>query len=53
MGARMDATPDSSLNTRRGVSLFTRLFLLILLCALPPLVGLGWKMMDTNAQALE
>jgi hypothetical protein len=39
--------------TRRGVSLFTRLFLLILACALPPLVGLGWKMMDTNALALE
>ncbi|MFL5355353.1 adenylate/guanylate cyclase domain-containing protein [Archangium sp.] len=37
----------------RGVPLFTRLFLLILLCALPPLVGLGWKMMDTNADALE
>ncbi|MFY0574357.1 hypothetical protein ACN28S_08370 [Cystobacter fuscus] len=43
----------SSPETRRGVSLFTRLFLLILVCALPPLVGLGWKMMDTNALALE
>ena len=37
----------------RGIPLFTRLFLLILVCALPPLVGLGWKMMDTNAEALE
>jgi class 3 adenylate cyclase len=37
----------------RGVSLFTRLFLLILACALPPLLGLGLKMMDTNAGALE
>jgi hypothetical protein len=37
----------------RGVSLFTRLFLLILACALPPLLGLGLKMMDTNAEALE
>ncbi|QRO00432.1 HAMP domain-containing protein [Archangium violaceum] len=37
----------------RGVSLFTRLFLLILVCALPPLVGLGLKMMDTNAGAIQ
>ncbi|WNG45678.1 adenylate/guanylate cyclase domain-containing protein [Archangium minus] len=37
----------------QGLSLFTRLFLLILACALPPLVGLGWKMMDTNADALQ
>ncbi|MFY0529987.1 adenylate/guanylate cyclase domain-containing protein [Archangium gephyra] len=37
----------------RGLPLFTRLFLLILLCALPPLVGLGWKMMDTNEEALK
>jgi hypothetical protein len=36
-----------------GVSLFTRLFLLILVCALPLLVGLGLRMMDTNAGALE
>ncbi|ATB37312.1 adenylate/guanylate cyclase [Cystobacter fuscus] len=49
----MDATPVSAPEPRRGVSLFTRLFLLILVCALPPLVGLGWKMMDTNALALE
>ncbi|WP_257458605.1 adenylate/guanylate cyclase domain-containing protein [Archangium lipolyticum] len=39
--------------TPRGVSLFTRLFLLILVCALPPLVGLGLKMMDTNAGAIQ
>jgi class 3 adenylate cyclase len=37
----------------RGISLFTRLVLIILLCALPPLVGLGLKMMDTNEAALE
>ncbi|HEX8437698.1 adenylate/guanylate cyclase domain-containing protein [Archangium sp.] len=37
----------------KGISLFTRLFLIILACALPPLVGLGWKMMDTNADALQ
>jgi adenylate cyclase len=49
----MDAIPVPPLEPRRGVPLFTRLFLLILLCALPPLVGLGWKMMDTNALALE
>ena len=39
--------------TPRGVSLFTRLFLLVLACSLPPLVGLGWKMMDTNVAALQ
>lgn len=37
----------------RGVPLFTRLFLLILLCALPPLVGLGVKMINTNEVALD
>ncbi|PTL80485.1 adenylate/guanylate cyclase domain-containing protein [Vitiosangium sp. GDMCC 1.1324] len=37
----------------RGIPLFTRLFLLILVCALPPLVGLGWAMIDINANALD
>ncbi|MET0402841.1 MAG: adenylate/guanylate cyclase domain-containing protein [Cystobacter sp.] len=49
----MDVNPVPSQAPRRGVPLFTRLFLLILACALPPLGALGWKMMDTNAQALE
>lgn len=44
----MAATP-----VPRGLPLFTRLFLLILLCALPPLVGLGWMMMDTNKGTLQ
>ncbi|WP_275424877.1 hypothetical protein [Archangium violaceum] len=43
----MAATPIPGVETRsdagasRGLSLFTRLFLLILARALPPLVGLG------------
>ncbi|MBM7118187.1 adenylate/guanylate cyclase domain-containing protein [Archangium primigenium] len=51
----MDAAPPPPVTPAapRGVSLFTRLFLLVLLCALPPLVGLGWKMMDTNVAALQ
>ncbi|MCY1076264.1 adenylate/guanylate cyclase domain-containing protein [Archangium lansingense] len=36
----------------RGLPLFIRLFLLILLCALPTLGGLGWVMMDANVVAL-
>jgi adenylate cyclase len=53
----MDAPPPVSQASPavapRGVSLFTRLFLLILVCALPPLGALGWKMMDTNVAALQ
>ncbi|WP_375766629.1 HAMP domain-containing protein [Archangium gephyra] len=37
----------------RGLPLFTRLFLLTLLCALPPLVWLGWSMVDTNEKSLQ
>ncbi|MFY0569506.1 adenylate/guanylate cyclase domain-containing protein [Archangium lansingense] len=37
----------------RGLPLFTRLFLLILLCALPPLVGLGGTMMRINVDTLQ
>ncbi|HYO73941.1 MAG TPA: adenylate/guanylate cyclase domain-containing protein [Archangium sp.] len=37
----------------RGLPLFIRLFLLTLLCALPPLVWLGWSMVDTNKKALQ
>jgi class 3 adenylate cyclase len=36
----------------RGVSLFTRLFLLILLTALPPLVGLGAYILSTGEREL-
>ena len=46
-------TPTAPPAPASGPPLFTRLFLLILACALPPLVGLGWKMMDTNAGALQ
>ncbi|REG36453.1 class 3 adenylate cyclase [Archangium gephyra] len=55
-GTEQPAPPTGEQGTPaapRGLPLFTRLFLLILLCALPPLVGLGWKMMDTNAAALQ
>ncbi len=37
----------------RGLPLFTRLFLLILLCTLPPLIGLGWTMRAINEGALQ
>ncbi|WP_160174409.1 adenylate/guanylate cyclase domain-containing protein [Archangium violaceum] len=36
----------------RGLPLFARLFLLILLCTLPPLMWLGLDMMDANVVAL-
>ncbi|WNG59630.1 adenylate/guanylate cyclase domain-containing protein [Archangium gephyra] len=37
----------------RGLPLFIRLFLLTLLCALPPLVGLGWEMLDRYEDSLQ
>ncbi len=45
--------PPVPVKEPRGLPLFARLLLLILVCALPPLVGLGLKMMNTNADALE
>ncbi|WPB80382.1 adenylate/guanylate cyclase domain-containing protein [Archangium violaceum] len=47
--AGAQGTPVAS----RGLPLFTRLFLLILLCALPPLVGLGWTMVVTTEDSLQ